>query len=536
MNNFPKSVMKYIRLVLTVGLMATGGSFMSAEGVEIRVNQGESLQNALNIAMPGDTIVLEAGATFVGDFILPAKAGSSFITVRSEPRDGVLPDPGQRTGPQYAPFLAKLRAQSGPVLLTADRAHHWRFENVEFLPNPNRGMPIVVLGALDNHQTSVDLLPHDIIFDRIYMHDDEGGSKRGIQMNSRSTQVVNSYISGIRREGQESQGLSAWNGTGPFLIENNYIEAAGIGVLFGGADPDIPGLIGSDITVRGNIITKQMSWRGQNWTVKNAFELKNAQRVTIDRNIFENSWAHAQVGYLVLFTGLNDGGRCTWCTVKDVTFTNNIVRHANGGLQIAGRNAYGFQLGPASTNLLVRNNLFYDISMAYGGMGRFAAISAEYANVTIDHNTVEADGPVSIMLASWVEGTGYQQLPGLTITNNLMRGNEYGVRGDNSGSGIRALTDYARAGHTFLNNVMASDSTPEAGGSYPASTLFQRLSAFEGNFVDKSTMNYRLTASSPFKNAATDGTDIGVDMDALMGTPSSTAAPPTPPSNVRIVQ
>jgi hypothetical protein len=141
------------------------------------------------------------------------------------------------------------------------------------------------------------------------------------------------------------------------------------------------------------------------------------------------------------------------------------------------------------------------------------------------------------MLASYT-GSDYQQLPGLSLTNNLLRGNEYGVRGDNSGSGTRALEDYVRTGYQFLHNVLASDSTPTAGGSYPATTQLPALAPFQGGFMSPATGNYRLNASSPYRGAATDGKDIGVDMDALeraINGYTASATPPTRPTNVQII-
>ena len=44
-----------------------------------------------------------------------------------------------------------------------------------------------------------------------------------------------------------------WNGPGPFLIENNYLEAAGENVMFGGSDPSIANLVPSNITIRRNL-------------------------------------------------------------------------------------------------------------------------------------------------------------------------------------------------------------------------------------------------------------------------------------------
>ena len=45
------------------------------------------------------------------------------------------------------------------------------------------------------------------------------------------------------------------------MIENNYLEAAGENVMFGGADPAIPGLVADGITFRRNYLSRPMAWR-----------------------------------------------------------------------------------------------------------------------------------------------------------------------------------------------------------------------------------------------------------------------------------
>src|SRR5215468_12302383 len=55
---------------------ATGGNV-------ITVNAGGDLQAAIDNAQPGDTIVLQAGATFVGNFVLADKPGSTYVTITS---------------------------------------------------------------------------------------------------------------------------------------------------------------------------------------------------------------------------------------------------------------------------------------------------------------------------------------------------------------------------------------------------------------------------------------------------------------------
>ena len=47
-------------------------------------------------------------------------------------------------------------------------------------------------------------------------------------------------------------------------------------------------MVPSNITIRRNLISKPLAWRTQSWTIKNLLELKNAQDVLIEGNVFEN--------------------------------------------------------------------------------------------------------------------------------------------------------------------------------------------------------------------------------------------------------
>ena len=106
----------------------------SLEAATIYVAAGGDLQAALNSARAGDTIVLEEGAEFVGSFVLPAKTGDQWITLRSAAPDTVLPPAGMRIKPSQAPLLARLRSPTAAdaALRTAAGAHHWRIAYLEF--------------------------------------------------------------------------------------------------------------------------------------------------------------------------------------------------------------------------------------------------------------------------------------------------------------------------------------------------------------------------------------------------------------------
>src|SRR5688572_16681991 len=80
------------------------------------VRRGENLQLALNAAAPGDVIVLEAGAEFLGNFVLPVKSGDSPIIVRSA-ASALLPGEGARIQADHVPLLARIRSPNNASAL-----------------------------------------------------------------------------------------------------------------------------------------------------------------------------------------------------------------------------------------------------------------------------------------------------------------------------------------------------------------------------------------------------------------------------------
>src|SRR5439155_19983772 len=116
----------------------------------ITVSGGGDLQRALNSASPGDTILLEPGATFVGNFYLPRRAGNDTrpITLRTAPVDGADAAPsGERITPAQSGALAKLKSPDQmPALATEPGARFWTIVLVEFLANRDGAGDIITLG------------------------------------------------------------------------------------------------------------------------------------------------------------------------------------------------------------------------------------------------------------------------------------------------------------------------------------------------------------------------------------------------------
>lgn len=124
-------------IVVATALTASAPAVRAASSY-ITVPAGGNLQAALDAAQPGDTIFLEPGATFVGNFVLPAHSSTAtaFITIRSAASDTLLPSQGVRINPSFAPHLPKLRSpNNSPALATAAWAHHYRLQFLEFLAN-----------------------------------------------------------------------------------------------------------------------------------------------------------------------------------------------------------------------------------------------------------------------------------------------------------------------------------------------------------------------------------------------------------------
>lgn len=486
--------------VRSIGVSA-GGSTSPPSGTTITVPAGGNLQAAIDGAQPGETILLAPGATYSGTFVLPAKSGSGYITIRSGAPDASLPGAGVRVTPQYASSLARIQGGVAgmPAFTTEAGAHHFRLQFLEIVSSYVENH-IVELGNGSSLQNTLSQVPHDLVIDRCYIHGDPAkGQKRGIALNSASTTIVNSYISDIKSTLEDTQAIAGWNGPGPYTIENNYLEAAGENLLLGGADPHIPNLVPSDISFRFNHVTKQPSWRGQGWVVKNLLELKNAQRVVVDGNLMEYSWAAAQTGFAVVLTPRNQEGTAPWSVVQHVQVTNNTIRHVASAFNILGLDATTYTV---TNDITVRNNLFTDISSAnWGGRG-YLALTVGGKNLTFDHNTVFTDGSSVI----YADGP---PVSGLVFTNNIVPDNGYAVMGSGSSEGNGTLATYY-PGAVFRRNVLIGANA----GSYPGDNYFPSAVADVG-FVDPAGGNYRLSSSSPYRGAATDGTDIGCLVDSL---------------------
>jgi hypothetical protein len=474
----------------------------------IRVGPGGDLQAALDRAKAGDVIELASGASFTGNFILPAKTGNRYTILRTAPTSG-LPDPSSRIDPSHGSKLARIQSPNGsPALRTAPGAHHWRLMLLEFGPNASAGGDILALGDATPAQAG-DSMPHHLVVDRCYIHGDPArGQKRGIAMNSASTIVVGSYIADIKSAGQDAQAIAGWSGPGPFHIENNYLEASGENFLLGGALPGAHGLVPSDLVFRRNHVTRPVAWRTEKWTVKNLFELKNARRVLVEGNLFENNWVDGQPGYAIVLTPRGEDGAAPWATVEDVTFRYNIIRNVAAGFNLLARDDGG--ASGTLRRVRIAHNLIIGVDRGdWGGNGNFMLVGQGPSEIVVEHNTVMQTNNVMMIYG------GSRDAPSVgerfVFRDNIARHNANGVIGQGLAVGTDSINAYF-PGAVFLRNVLAGGRSSR----YPPDNLFPEMDSFAQQFVNYAGGDYRLKPNSEFRRGATDGGDLGVNFTELV--------------------
>ena len=475
-----------------------------AAGRIVRVPAGASLQAALDDARPGDVLTLEAGAEYRGPFRLPRKDGSDWIVIRSS-ADARLPQPGRRVDPSHAALMPRLVSASGSVIQADAGAHHYRLVGLEIAPAAGTFLRSLV----DLGTDAVDLasVPYDIIIERCYLRGDpRRGTRRGIALNSRRTAIVDSHFSDFKEVGADSQAIAGWNGPGPFRIANNYLEAAGENVMFGGADPTIADLVPSDIEIVRNVLAKPLRWKagdrryeGVAWAVKNLFELKNARRVLVEENLFEYNWKDAQNGFAILFTVRNQDGKAPWSVVEDVVFSGNVVRHVGAGINILGHDDN--HPSRQTSRIAIVNNVFSDVGGTWGH-GRLFQVLDGTRDVVIDHNTAFQTG-------SLLFGGDGRPHSGFVFRNNIVLAGEHGISGSDAGQGAQALARYF-PGAVVRRNLFIGGKPQD----YPDDNFFPAKIGDVG-FASATHGEPFVKLAGRYVGVATDGRDPGAQTGAL---------------------
>ncbi|HEV3038234.1 MAG TPA: Ig domain-containing protein [Candidatus Angelobacter sp.] len=353
----------------------------------------QNCANGLPLAC-GDTILLDTGAVYAGNFIFPAKScdDQHYITVQSlGVKDARWAAEGARISPCYAGvppgssqlpgrpeytcppggavnpvnLMAKLlftaKGGSGPIDLATNNADHYRFIGIEITRQSAPATTVFDLVQVGQG--------HHIVFDQVWCHGVEPPAPfpesattftetgRCILLGqSNHVAVINSYLNdfyctSIVGTSCDAQAIAGGVGTipntgwGTYKVVNNFLEGAAETIeIGGGIGPDTtntPGGIDSpvDFEVRRNYMFKPITqWLPPTgamitgWPlVKNLYEMKNGQRALVEGNLLQNVWAgFSQDGAVVLLTPKNQSGANGSNLCPSCVVTDITIRYNSG--------------------------------------------------------------------------------------------------------------------------------------------------------------------------------------------------------------
>jgi hypothetical protein len=536
-----------------------------APGKVINLKEGGNLGQTIDEANCGDTIALQAGATFLGYFKLPAKKcdDAHWIIIRTAAPDGALPPEGTRITPCYAGIaslpgrpdfhcpspknvMAKIvfnSKGSGPFTFL-NGANHYRFIGLE-VTRDTPGFIIYNLFMVERE----GLMDHTV-FDRVWLHGtSQDETNRGIALGGSSyVAIVDSYftdfhctaLTGACVDSQAIAGGVGEHPMGPYKIVNNFMEAGAETILFGGGAASYAP---TDIEVRRNHMFKPLTWmpgnpqfagaaNGKPFIVKNLFELKNGSRVLLDGNILENSWGgFTQKGFAVLLTPKNQTGMggniCPECYVTDVTIRNCRISHVASGFQIGNGLSDTGGAPKAGSRYSIHDVVVDDIQDSrYGGNGVFAQISMTpgvsntpvLKDVQIDHVTAFPNKSILILGGPIRE----PRMTNFLLTNSIFTAGDKPIittgggptvvcSAQPDGRGFKTVMDACFAAYTFQHNLIV-------GGDFPKGNTVVKKPNDIGfmDFKDGNGGDYELKDGSKFRRSASDGKNLGADIRGIM--------------------
>ena len=236
----------------------------------------------------GDTLNLLGGYAYdagsAAYILVNITGGSGKITIQSDHLANI--PAGARATPALAQYMPKLECHTGTFVMQtvlsdthghSGAAHDYNFLGLEFCaPTDTTGFNagILCLGDASTAQYDVAHEAYNFIVDRCYIHggtpgeltDDLSnptvGYHTGIWQNAAHVTIENTWISDIHEVvgASEPHGISGSNSTGDITIYNNYIEASGENLIFGGNSTGIPDNVPDGITITHNLLSKPLAW------------------------------------------------------------------------------------------------------------------------------------------------------------------------------------------------------------------------------------------------------------------------------------
>lgn len=308
---------------------------------------------------------------------------------------------------------------------------------------------------------------------------------------------------------------------------------------------------------------------GSIWTVKNNFELKHCDGSSpqgpclVEGNVIDYSWCCSQSNVVSLKVN-NQNNKDVSATVRNLTFRNNWVRHGARGISLTctstGNSAPEGPSG-AMTDVTFSNNLWTDLSSAWVNTdsstpqdgvldnpansaifitsGSVANLGARgCVRVTFSHNTFLVDtndmnGPLVNNIRASTD-----KMTDLVIRDNIMARDcttagctsngtnslKGYVNDVNQGEGTTPWNNTTQGSSAVdhnawpdgVNTVYTNPTFPTASTYFPTDAdLKSSLAGYTACISSNDITGCGLLAVSPLHNAASDGTDIGANVNTI---------------------
>ncbi len=481
-----------------------------------------SFTTALAAAVAGDEIVVTAGITLT-PFDLPVLSGfdANDATKRAIIRTSAvaslpaLSDAGTTVSSADAANMFNVvhtsSGDSRPCIRSASAAKGWRiigakctttkatnYEDalVRFRPDADGD------GAHTSHMG----------LDRCWLVGGANGTRRGVEVGADSVFVHQTRVENIDDGGTDDSNAVATNeGVAKIRVTRNVLEAVSENIIFGGGGSSLTSKNPTDIEIRGNLITKKVSWSGVP-EVKNHIEFKKGVRALIEGNRFLNDYDRAQDQSLIFQSNSQNNAEPAALS-QDITVRYNRFENVFSFCKLGYKNGTNATTG--ANRIELAHNLVVSVNAGNGNNCVTFQPEVLCQNIAYHHNTTcnthsifyLSNGPIPNGSTNW----------GVRYTDNIaFAPTAYGVFGpDGIGNETSLNTSYLNSGNwTLRGNVAVAGDRPFS-SALLAQPNYTAATVGAIGFTNLAGGDYSLGASSPYRSAGTDGKAPGVNTARL---------------------
>jgi hypothetical protein len=425
----------------------------------IKLRPGDDVQRAVDTTLEGSTITLEPGEYKLN---LKTKHKNRLpITIRSS----VDPSNFANRKNKFGHVDYEMR-EAMPTLIPSnpydyaiqglEGSANYIFQNIHIPPVPMVDRTIIGIGSDSASDPSTQPQNYGIFGCILGADDPMAKGHRAIELNCGKTAVIENFIAGIAEVGRDAQAICGWNGSGPFQVYHNFLQASGENLIFGGGRCMHPDRAPRGLHMRGNHSHKNPEWRNLlvEVRVKNHLQFKHMSDAIVEENLYENNWRDGQTGHAWLFKCVNDketnpdGTLASWQKTHNNIIRNNVVRKSIGFVSI--NNSEGEGPTQGVKGLYIEGNLAYDMNTTFledGGDPRAFLIGGGPRDVRISSNAAIFPMNSNAFLVFHSGGL----VEPFTMMKNILAEGQYGIKA--VGMGLAALREYSPNG-IFESNLI----------------------------------------------------------------------------------